>query len=88
LTNALRHGGAGRARVVVRYGEHDLELQVTDEGRSNGSPPVGRSQGAQGRGLLGMKERAALFGGELHAGPAGAGGFTVLARLPIGDPAP
>ena len=88
LTNALRHGGAGRARVVVRYGEHDLELQVTDEGRGNGSPPVGRSQGAQGRGLLGMKERVALFGGELHAGPASNGGFTVDARLPIGAPGP
>ena len=83
LTNAIRHGGEGRARVLVRYGERDLDLRVWNEGRpaqGDGSP--------SGRGLLGMKERAALFGGELHAGPAGAGGFTVLARLPIGDPAP
>ena len=81
LTNALRHGGAGQARVMVRYGEHDLELQVHNEGRAAGN-------GAPGRGLLGMRERVSLFGGELHAGPGPDGGFTVVARLPIADPGP
>jgi signal transduction histidine kinase len=78
LTNAIRHGGEGRARVLVRYGERDLDLRVWNEGRpaqGDGSPP--------GRGLLGMQERAHLFGGELRAGPAPEGGFTVHARLPI-----
>jgi signal transduction histidine kinase len=82
LTNAVKHGGPGRAAVLVRYGDHDLQLRVWDEGRpgGNGSPP----QAAPGRGLLGMQERVALFGGELHAGPGPDGGFTVEARIPIG----
>jgi signal transduction histidine kinase len=91
LTNALRHGASERARVLIRYGERDLELRVWDEGRreeGNGSPPHRRPQTAPGRGLLGMRERVHLFGGELSAGPAPDGGFTVVARLPMGDPAP
>jgi len=85
LTNALRHGGPGRARVLVRYGERDLRLRVWDEGRAaagNGSP----APAAPGRGLLGMQERVNLFGGELHAGPGPDGGFTVEVRLPIKGP--
>jgi signal transduction histidine kinase len=91
LTNAVRHGGDGRARVLVRYGEHDLELQIHNEGRpagGNGSPVERSPEGVRGRGLLGMKERVNLFGGELRAGPGPNGGFTVVARLPIGDPGP
>jgi signal transduction histidine kinase len=83
LTNALRHGGPGRARVLVRYGERDLRLRVWDEGRAaagNGAP----APAAPGRGLLGMRERVNLFGGELRAGPGPDGGFTVDARIPIG----
>ena len=99
LTNALRHGGSGRARVLVRYGERDLELRI-----ENGSEPpsaaavplrpadspVGdrqvRRSGRPGQGLIGMRERVSLFGGELRAGSGPNGGFTVVARLPIGDP--
>ena len=87
LTNAVKHGGAGRARVLVRYGADDLQLQIRDEGGAaggNGSAVEGRPEAGQGRGLLGMRERVNLFGGELHAGPGPAGGFTVEARLPIG----
>jgi signal transduction histidine kinase len=79
LTNAVKHAGPGRALVVVRYGERDLELQVSDDGR--GGPAGGNGAG---QGLLGMRERVNLFGGELHAGPLPAGGFRVAARLPIG----
>jgi signal transduction histidine kinase len=91
LTNALRHGGAGRARVLVRYGERDLELRVWNEGspnQGNGSPPLPGHATAPGRGLLGMRERVNLFGGELRAGPGPEGGFTVDARLPIESTAP
>jgi signal transduction histidine kinase len=91
LTNAVRHGGDGQARVLVRYDEHDLELQIHNEGRpagGNGSPVERSPEGVRGRGLLGMKERVNLFGGELRAGPGPNGGFTVVARLPIGDPGP
>jgi signal transduction histidine kinase len=104
LTNAVRHAGPGRARVLVRYGEHDLELRVSNDGQgAPANPPGGsgrggapdgrgvpRSVGARsappvGQGLVGMRERVNLFGGELHAGPRPEGGFTVAARLPIGD---
>jgi signal transduction histidine kinase len=87
LTNVVKHGGSGRARVLVRYGPDDLRLQIRDEGRparGNGAPVERRPDAAQGRGLLGMRERVALFGGELHVGPGPDGGFSVDARLPIG----
>jgi signal transduction histidine kinase len=91
LTNALRHGASGRARVLVRYGERDLELRVWNEGspaQGNGSPPVAEPATAPGRGLLGMQERVRLFGGELRAGPGPGGDFTVDARLPLQVPGP
>jgi signal transduction histidine kinase len=104
LTNAVKHSGSSRARILVRYGADDLRLEIHDEGpASNGVEPAyngvesasGRRPtdsdrpGRSGRsGLLGMRERVALFGGELHAGPASNGGFTVDARLPIGAPGP
>jgi len=91
LTNAVKHGGPGRAVVLVRYGDHDLELRVWDEGRpedGNGSPPQGRPRTEPGRGLLGMRERVRLFGGELRAGPEPDGSFTVTARIPFGTVGP
>ena len=88
LTNAVKHGGSGRARVLVRYGADALQLQIRDEGRpagGDGAPVERRPDAAQGRGLLGMRERVNLFGGELHVGPGPDGGFGVDARLPIGE---
>jgi signal transduction histidine kinase len=79
LTNSLKHAGPARAHVVVRYGQTDLELEITDNGRG-GRPGQGTSSG--GRGLLGMRERVALFGGELRVGPRPEGGYRVWARLP------
>src|SRR5215218_9539593 len=90
LTNALRHGGPGRAVVLVRYGDHDLELRVHNgtesaSGRRQGdSDRQIRRSGRSGQGLIGMRERVRLFGGELRAGPGPNGGFTVDARIPIG----
>jgi signal transduction histidine kinase len=78
LTNALKHAGPATAEVVVRYGPADLELEVRDDGRGRG----GRSNGG-GHGLLGMRERVALYGGELAAGPRPEGGFALTARLPL-----
>ncbi len=80
LTNSLKHAGPARAHVVVRYGQTDLELEITDDGRG-GLPGDGSWSG--GRGLLGMKERVALFGGELRVGPRPEGGYRVWARLPV-----
>ena len=94
LTNAVKHAGPGRARVLVRYGERDLELRIRDQGRPAGNrapAPAGRPPGPgarTGQGLVGMRERVSLFGGELEAGPGPDGGFTVAARLPLGTPGP
>ena len=88
LTNAVRHAGPGRARVLVRYGERDLELTVRDDGGGGAAAPAGGPPTRSGQGLVGMRERVSLFGGELHAGPGPDGGFTVAARLPLGAPGP
>ena len=76
LTNVLKHGGAARARVSVRYRADTLELEVTNSGR------VAHADGG-GYGLLGMRQRVALYGGALDAEPRPEGGFEVRARLPI-----
>jgi len=85
LTNAVKHSGADRARVLVCYGPDDLRLQVEDEGRAGGA---GAPDGRVGQGLVGMRERVNLFGGELRAGPGPDGGFAVDARIPIGTVGP
>jgi signal transduction histidine kinase len=79
LTNTIKHAGASRARVVVHYRPRALELEITDDGHANGSG------GGSGRGLLGMRERAAFFGGNLEHGPLPGGGYRVFARLPLED---
>jgi signal transduction histidine kinase len=79
LTNTLRHARARRAEVTVRYGTDSLELDVRDDGR--GVP--GGDANAGGHGLVGMRERAALLGGTLEAGPLEGGGYRVHARLPL-----
>ena len=78
LTNVVKHAGTGRASVTLRYGDRDVAVEVTDEGR--GAPANGH--GAPGHGIPGMKERAALYGGTVDAGARPGGGFRVAARLP------
>ena len=63
--------------MTVRYGPGALDLKVADDGRGMASSDGG------GHGLVGMRERAALFDGELQAGPRAEGGFAVRARLPL-----
>jgi signal transduction histidine kinase len=81
LTNVVRHAGPATARVRIRYAPDSVDLEVVDDGRG-GDPRPG-----DGHGIAGMRERAALFGGTLHAGPRPGGGFRVAARLPV-EPAP
>ncbi|MBW3665903.1 MAG: sensor histidine kinase [Actinobacteria bacterium] len=81
LTNVLRHAGPARARVAVRYGDRELELEVADDGRGPGPERNG-----QGHGIIGMRERVTLYGGSLSTGPADDGGFVVRAVLPIPGP--
>jgi signal transduction histidine kinase len=77
LTNTLRHAHATRASVTIREVGGALELDVSDDGTG----VVGPS--GDGRGLAGMRERAAMLGGTLDAGPLPDGGFRVRARLPV-----
>jgi signal transduction histidine kinase len=79
LTNAVKHARPGRVRVLLRYGERELRVEVGDDGRG-----AAEEDGEPGHGLIGMRERVHLFGGELTAGPGPDRGFTVTARLPIG----
>ena len=81
LTNSVKHGGKATARVLVRYTADTLEIEVIDDGRGAAAPFHSGAEG--GHGLIGMKERVALFGGELHTGPILTGGYRVFARMPI-----
>jgi signal transduction histidine kinase len=75
LTNVLKHAGTARAEVVVRYLPQQLDLEICDDGR-------GATRTNGGHGLVGMRERVDLLGGELTAGNRPGGGFAVNARLP------
>jgi signal transduction histidine kinase len=77
LTNTRRHARATRACVRLRYRPDELHLEVTDDGRAAAGT-------REGHGLIGMRERAALYGGTLDAGPAPGGGFRIAAVLPLG----
>ena len=79
LTNTIKHAGPARVEVRLRWAHDALELEVSDDGRGphavNGAPA--------GHGIVGMRERAALHGGSIHAGARLNGGFAVRARLPL-----
>lgn len=83
LTNSLKHAGPrARAWVRIQYSPRELTVEIEDDGRGvaaalddNGDSP--------GHGLVGMRERVALYGGELRIGPRGGGGFEVRARFPL-----
>jgi signal transduction histidine kinase len=77
LTNILKHAGRARASGVVRYGSDLLEVEVTDDGAGAVDEHAG------GHGLLGMRERAAVFGGSVDAGPLPGGGYAIRALLPL-----
>jgi signal transduction histidine kinase len=78
LTNTLKHAGPARAKVQVRWSEDRLELVVTDTGRG----PADIDDDDTGHGLVGMRERVRMYGGELSHGPTRGGGFEVRAVLP------
>ena len=77
LTNVVRHAGPATARVAVRYAPGRVALEVVDDGHG----PDDQDRG--GLGIAGMRERAALYGGTLEAGPLPGGGFRVAASLPV-----
>ena len=77
LTNVLKHSDRASARVILDYGDAALAVSVEDDGtpRANGAS-------APGHGLIGIRERVAVVGGEVEAGAAPEGGYRVRARLP------
>ncbi|WBB62179.1 sensor histidine kinase [Streptomyces sp. WMMC500] len=84
LTNVVKHAGVAACRVDVEADGTDVRIEVTDDGRAvrdRAAKPAG------GHGLVGMRERAAMYGGVLDAGPTAGGGYRVMARLPYA-PAP
>jgi signal transduction histidine kinase len=82
LTNVLKHADPARAEVTVGCADSAVTIEVTDDGPGNPAPPALTG----GQGLAGMRERVAMFGGDLRAGARPGGGFTVYARLPISEP--
>jgi signal transduction histidine kinase len=77
LTNALKHAKGARADVFVRYGTDAVELEIADDG------PGSSNGDGMGHGLVGMRERVALYGGTLEAGPRPGGGYSLRAKLPV-----
>ena len=80
VTNVVRHAGTGQCRVLIGQQDGQLSIEVTDSGR-------GGAVAGTGYGIAGMRERAALLGGDFSAGPRPGGGFRVAARLPVPAPA-
>jgi signal transduction histidine kinase len=80
LTNVIKHAHPRRAHVVVDYEPDTLVIEVLDEGQKRPAPLD------RGRGIAGMRERVALYGGELTVGPRPSAGFAVHARFPVHEP--
>jgi signal transduction histidine kinase len=80
LANTLKHAGAAHARVRLRFGDDEMEVDVVDDG--HGARPTASDNG-RGQGLVGMRERVAMLGGRLEAGYRANGGFEVRATLPL-----
>jgi signal transduction histidine kinase len=80
LTNMVKHAAPTNGTVTVAYGEQDLAIEVADDGPPT---PTVASDGTGGHGLIGMRERVALYGGEFSAGPLPGRGFQVRAVIPI-----
>jgi signal transduction histidine kinase len=80
LTNVLKHAGGAPARVIIRWADSALELEVLDDG-----PPRSAIDGnaKSGRGIAGMRERAAMYGGTLDARPGPERGYVVRGRIPL-----
>ncbi|MFJ9695068.1 sensor histidine kinase [Kitasatospora sp. NPDC101183] len=95
LTNSVKHAATARARAQVSYHPDGVEIEVTDEGRDRAGPSGRPGPAAApdspgdrvGHGLIGMRERVALSGGDFAAGRLPLGGFRVWARFPTGEPA-
>ena len=88
LTNALKHGDGVKAEVTVRYADHALRVEVLNTGPSvlSGGHPAQAKNDSEGRGLLGLRQRVAVYGGDLDARRRIGGGFRVRAKIPLDRP--
>ncbi|MFL6072064.1 MAG: sensor histidine kinase [Mycobacteriales bacterium] len=87
LTNTMKHARTGTAaEVVIRYGDAEVGVEITETSPSNGTPTPARDEWRPGNGLRGMGERVRLLGGRLEVGPEPEVGFAVRAVLPTGEP--
>jgi signal transduction histidine kinase len=77
LTNSLKHANASRADVTVRYASDAVQVEIRDDGVGAGTTD------GLGHGLVGVRERVKIYGGEMNAGTAPEGGFVLRARLPV-----
>jgi signal transduction histidine kinase len=77
LTNALKHASASHADVTVHYGSNELEIEIRDDGRGTATTD------GLGHGLVGMRERVKIYGGEMTVGTSTGGGFVLNTRLPM-----
>jgi signal transduction histidine kinase len=84
LTNVIKHAGRAPTRVRIDYRPRELRIDVADDGRGPGGPggPLAGAPGIE-RGLIGLRERIAIYGGTLDAGPPPGGGWRVVARIPL-----
>jgi signal transduction histidine kinase len=87
LTNVVKHAGPARAQVTICYRDQEVTVEVIDDGRGV-TAPTSNGRARVGHGLIGMRERVAVFGGDLEVGPRPGGGFRVAARLPVGAEQP
>jgi signal transduction histidine kinase len=84
LTNVVRHASPARVQLTVRVGDGAVTLEVVDDGARVAGPVPGAAGAGSGHGTIGMRERAAVYGGDLESGPRPGGGWRVAARLPCG----
>jgi len=82
LTNALKHARASHADVTVHYGSNELQIEIRDDGRGTATTD------GLGHGLVGMRERVKIYGGEMTTGTASGGGFILSTRLPMSGERP
>jgi len=86
LTNALKHGDGVKAEVTVRYADHALRVEILNSGSSVLTGGRSAGAGGDGRGLLGLRQRVAVYGGDLDARRRLGGGFRVRAKIPLERP--
>jgi signal transduction histidine kinase len=85
LTNVMKHAGPARTTVRLEYRPRDLLITVSNDRPPPGAAPAAApGSGSDGRGLIGLRERIAVYGGELDAGPRPGGGWRLTARIPLG----